>query len=235
MITELSHGSALTHLLVLEERERGALAGALHDGPIQDLVATRYLADLAAVALRRQAGSEVIDLADPLSRAVAVRDASQEALVAARRVLSSLTARCLDGTGLPDALTAAAAAAGQIGLTVALVVQTEQIDALPPAVAVVAWRLTQALLADLAGRGATVATVEAHRVGDVLRISVTAPLSSGLGAPAVARWVDRAALFGGSIDSEPTGISVLLPLIPDSPLPPTHPSPSNVPLGTEEP
>jgi len=197
---------ALDRLLVLEERERGALADRLHDGPLQDLVATRYLADLTVQAAARSATPATV-----AERLGAVRDAAQDALVGTRRLLGSLTARCADGTGLTQALaalgTAGGAAGGAAGGGGGLAVEVQAADAgtLPPGIAIVAYRLVQALLADTAERGATTAVVRARRTSEALEVSVAGSVAPDLDAPAVARWVVRIGMLGGTILTDPTG------------------------------
>jgi len=194
---------ALDRLLVLEERERGALADRLHDGPLQDLVATRYLADLTVQAAARSATPATV-----AERLGAVRDAAQDALVGTRRLLGSLTARCADGTGLTQALAAlgtAAGAAGGGGGGLAVEVQAADAGTLPPGIAIVAYRLVQALLADTAERGATTAVVRARRTSEALEVSVAGSVSPDLEAAAVARWVVRIGMLGGTILTDPTG------------------------------
>ena len=225
---------ALDRLLVLEEQDRGALADRLHDGPLQDLVAARYLADLTLHALR--ALPPVDALPAVTARATAVRDADQDALVATRRLLGSLTARCTDGRGLPAALTAVAGSVASAGLTADVVAGPDsgELDALRPGTAVVAHRLAQALLVDAAARGATTATVRAERVPPsydgapaVLRVVVTGTVTPDLEEPGVARWVARAGLLGGHVATGPAGTTVHLPLHrpgPPATAPPTaHP------------
>ncbi len=193
---------ALDRLLVLEERERGALADRLHDGPLQDLVATRYLADLTVQAAARSATP-----ASVAERLGAVRDAAQDALVGTRRLLGSLTARCADGTGLTQALAALGTAAGAAGGGGGLAVEVQAADAgtLPPGIAIVAYRLVQALLADTAERGATTAVVRARRTSEALEVSVAGSVAPDLEAAAVARWVVRIGMLGGTILTDPTG------------------------------
>lgn len=205
---------ALDRLLVLEERERGALADRLHDGPLQDLVATRYLADLTVQAAARSATPATV-----AERLGAVRDAAQDALVGTRRLLGSLTARCADGTGLTQALAAlgtagggaggggrgAAGGAARGGGGLAVEVQAADAGTLPPGIAIVAYRLVQALLADTAERGATTAVVRARRTSDALEVSVAGSVAPDLEAPAVARWVVRIGMLGGTILTDPTG------------------------------
>jgi signal transduction histidine kinase len=202
---------ALDRLLVLEERERGALADRLHDGPLQDLVATRYLADLTVQAAARSATPATV-----AERLGAVRDAAQDALVGTRRLLGSLTARCADGTGLTQALAALGTAAGAAGGAagggaggaaggLAVEVQAADAGTLPPGIAIVAYRLVQALLADTAERGATTAVVRARRTPEALEVSVAGSVAPDLEAPAVARWVVRIGMLGGTILTDPTG------------------------------
>lgn len=229
--------AALARLLVLEEEERGALAGLLHDGPVQDLVATRYLADLAGLALRRRDGGTNIDLAGFEDRISALRAGAQDALAGTRRMLGSLTARCLDGTGLPGALAAAAAGAGESGLAVTLVAADPALEVLPPGTAVLAWRMVQAVLTDCAARGAAKADVAARCEGGELLLTLSTRCSPNLDSPAVAPWTARVGIFGGSTATGPTGLTVRLPAatpVADGRHPHATPDRAFLPADTEE-
>lgn len=171
------------------ERERAELAGALHDGPLQTLVAARYVTDMAGMALRDGSFDEA-------------RQGVQDGLVHARRALWQLRPHAADGQDLPGALDSLAAQlADYIGLRVD-VVSDGVPPALPPAVASAAFRVAQEMLcAAVRDRAATRATVTAELDGDTLVVVVT---DDGVGqvveVPAgLARWREWVSLLGGDV------------------------------------
>lgn len=209
----------LARLMVLEEEERGALAARLHDGPVQDLLATRYLLDLTGLALRRSGtvggGGDTSAL---LARVGVMREGAQDALAGSRAMLGALTARCTDGSGLPAALQAAAEAVAAAGLSVT-VHSAPSLERLPAATAVLAWRWAQAVLADAAERRTPTATLTASLVeGGPTAVSVQvvieAPCEPDLSAPAVVRWLERVRLAGGAASTTATGASITVPMLP---------------------
>ncbi len=114
------------------EAERDELADALHDGVLQELLATRYAAD---AALRSGA-----------SAAPAVRDAVQAAVVALRRTMWHVRPRGSDG--LPGALRALSerlVEAGAPALDLHVDAPAAELDALSPGAVGTAYRLVQHL------------------------------------------------------------------------------------------
>jgi signal transduction histidine kinase len=90
------------------EREHDELAGQLHDGPLQSLVAARYVTDMAGLAVQDGSFDEA-------------REGVQAGLVHARRALWQLRPHAADGNDLAGALTnLAQQLADYIGLRVAV-------------------------------------------------------------------------------------------------------------------
>jgi len=187
-------------LLLLEEQDAGAVAGELHDGVIQGLVATRYLVDLMVAGLRRA------DRAPALADLLGLQAAAQEALRSGRVVLSQVQSRCSDGRGLPGAIEAVAAAARRAGLSVDLAIATLP-DRLESVTCLVAHRLTRAATADALARGAGAVRLRVGTTDTGLEVDadddgsvpVAVPSSTPTGA-ALDRWRERAALVGGHVD-----------------------------------
>ena len=222
-LLSVAPGPAVTRLIVLEELERGDLASRLHDGPAQDLIATRYLLDLAVAASARSgaggAGGAVIE------QLAGARTSAHDGLTAVRRMLGSLTARCCDGTGLAVALQVAAEQSGADGVAAAVDADPDdgQLDGLPPACAIVAWRLAQVVLAaaprpappsdrpSVAPPGPLVPVVRARAGDGVLRLDLVVPVAVDPLAPTVARWLERVTLVGGTSTVGPAGITAILP------------------------
>ena len=123
--------AAAGELLAAAERGRDALADALHDGPVQALVAARYAADAAVRG------------ADPADARAAV----QEALVAMRRSLWQLRPR--GGDGLTDALRELAERLAEAGRP-PLTVQAEPAVDLAGSAGAAAYRFVQHLVGDAA-------------------------------------------------------------------------------------
>ncbi|MEO6714919.1 MAG: histidine kinase, partial [Mycobacteriales bacterium] len=143
------------------ERERAELAGQLHDGPLQSLVAARYVTDMAGMALRDGSFDEA-------------REGVQAGLVNARRALWQLRPHAVDGQDLAGALTSLGRQLGDyLGLRVE--VHCDGVPAiLPPAAASAAFRVAQEMLcAAVRDRAATRATVTAEIDADTLVIIVT--------------------------------------------------------------
>jgi signal transduction histidine kinase len=190
--------AAATTLLVLEEQDRNAVAASLHDGPVQGIVAMRFLADLASTALDR---GDLVAVADRLAE---LRAAAQEAQAETRRTMRALHGRCLDGEGLAEALESHAVAshAGGGPLTV---VRLDYTGAVPVVVAITLHRVAQAALSEAHHRGALAAAIEVVAADGGLRLTVTdhgrrpdptlSPSSSAL-----ARWSARVPLLGGRLD-----------------------------------
>jgi signal transduction histidine kinase len=171
------------------ERERAELAGQLHDGPLQSLVAARYVTDMAGLALRDGTFDEA-------------RRGVQAGLVNARRALWQLRPHAADGADLAGALESLGEKLGEsTGLRV-------ELDApalppqMPPSVASAAFRLVQEMLStSVRERAATRATVSAEVDGAVLVVTVT---DDGVGQvvevpPGLARWREWVSLLGGEV------------------------------------
>ncbi|MDQ1709516.1 MAG: two-component system, NarL family, sensor kinase [Frankiaceae bacterium] len=171
------------------ERERDELAGQLHDGPLQSLVAARYVTDMAGMKLRDGSFDEA-------------SEGVQAGLVNARRALWQLRPHAVDGQDLPGALSSLGKQLGDyIGLRVEVV--TDGVPpALPPAVASAAFRVVQEMLsAAVRDRAATRASVTAQVEGATLVVVVS---DDGVGQvveiPAgVARWREWVSLLGGDV------------------------------------
>jgi signal transduction histidine kinase len=179
----------VAHFIEEAERDRAELAGALHDGALQSLVAARYVADIAGIAVHD--GS-----LDDARRGV------QDGLVDARRALWQIRPHAADGQDLAGALDALGRQlAESIGLRVELMV-----DGLPltlrPVVASSAFRLVQEMLrTSVRDRAATSATVTADVAGEMLVVTVT---DDGVGQlvevpPGLARWREWVTLLGGDV------------------------------------
>lgn len=171
------------------ESEHEELAGQLHDGALQSLVAARYVTDMAGMAVRDGSFDEA-------------RQGVQDGLVNARRALWQLRPHAADGQDLPGALNSLGRQlADYIGLRVE-VECTEVPAVLPPAVGSAAFRLAQEMLrAAVRDRAATRATVSLAVDGELLVMVVT---DDGVGqvveVPAgLARWREWVSLLGGDV------------------------------------
>jgi signal transduction histidine kinase len=171
------------------ERERAELAGQLHDGPLQSLVAARYVTDMAGMALRDGTFDEA-------------RRGVQAGLVSARRALWQLRPHAADGADLAGALQSLGEKLGEAtGLRVSIDASALPAQ-MPPSVASAAFRLAQEMLsASVRERAATRATVSAEVDGDVLVVTVT---DDGVGQvvevpPGLARWREWVSLLGGEV------------------------------------
>lgn len=179
-------------LLEVVDAESTAAADALHDGPVQQLVAARLVADAAV------RGGDV----------VAVRDAVQTALLSLRRALWLLRPRAGDEAGLVPALEQLSARLVEAGRpALALDADPAAARALPPHAASVGYRLVQALAA---GEGEPASSVRLRRDGDRVELRVEAPLPLG----AAGRWVARAHAIGATLITD-VGSAVLT--VPTSP------------------
>ena len=158
-------------LLAVAEDERDALADALHDGPVQGLVAARYAVDAAA------RGADL----------VLAREAVQEALVGLRRTLWHLRPRGTDDLAAAlHSLSDHLVDAGSSGLDV----DVDPAAALPDPVARLAYRLVQALALPRGNEAEPLRVVVVHEPGRVL-----VDVEGGPPLPSDGRWalVARAA------------------------------------------
>ena len=178
-----------------EERDRADLAGHLHDGLVQSLIAARYLLDLTAAS--QPEGAQPSCLA-------ALGDSLREALADGRGLLSSLQPRTRHGRGLRMALEEFSS-----GSRIPIVLHPSDADAdadaapqLTPVVAAAAYRFAQSAVADLRVRGADAAEVWLGFGPGGLSLDVRAGGDSRLrpdpvGLP-LQRWAARLDLLGGS-------------------------------------
>jgi hypothetical protein len=179
----------------LDESDRAALAGALHDGLVQSLVAARYLLDLAAFSWP----------VDPQPWLAAVRESVEAALLDGRGLLNATQVRTRAGRGLRLALEDLCAASR-------IPVQLHAVGpAAPEELVLVAagagYRFVQAALADLMARGAGAAEVRLAYGPRGVSIDVAAvgehPAPPDQPGAAMRRWATRIELIGGSALLQP--------------------------------
>lgn len=195
--------SLLQHL----EDDRTLLADALHDGPMQDLVAARFTADLAT-----RTGD-----------ATAVREAVQEALVALRRRVWQLRPRGHDGLAAAlDALSASLVESGGAALVLDL---DAGADVLGPVPARVAYRVVQAVATGTAS--APSLTVRLRREaapGGRENVALTVEGASSLAD--ATRWRRAAQELGGDLACAGSCVRLVLPLLSCPGLPARDRTPS---------
>ncbi len=171
------------------EHEREELAGELHDGPLQSLVAARYVTDMAGLAVRDGSFDEA-------------RKGVQDGLVSARRALWQLRPHAADGVDLAGALQNLGGQFGEFAGLRVTVASGDLPAQMPPSVASAAFRLVQEMLrASARERAATAATVATEVDGGVLVVTVT---DDGVGQvvevpPGLARWREWVSLLGGDV------------------------------------
>jgi signal transduction histidine kinase len=181
----------------LEENDRADLAGELHDGLVQSLVAARYLLDLATTTWPD----------GPLPWLEAVRESLQAALADGRGLLSSVQSRTRSGRGLRVALEELCEGTRiPVQLQTAEAVQDGFLQ-IPRARCAVAYRFVQAGLADLISRGADAAEVRAAFGPGGLSIDVVAigdhPAWPDEPGQAMRRWGTRIELLGATALLQP--------------------------------
>jgi hypothetical protein len=183
----------------LDEQDRKQLAGDLHDGLVQSLVAARYLLDLAA--------STWPD--GPLPWLEAVRESIQAALVDGRGLLNSVQPRVRAGRGLRVALEDLCAGAPiptELHAPAVTEPGGEQGDPAPIAAAA-AYRFVQAALLDLRARGAEAVDVRYSSGPSGLSLDVSAvgdrPAWPDEPGDGIRRWVTRVELMGGTVLLQP--------------------------------
>lgn len=183
------------------EADREALADALHDGAVQDLLVARY----------------AVDAAIRTGDARAARDAVQCALVGLRRMLWHMRPRGRDD--LPAALAALSERLVEAGLRPLLMRLGPGAEALTGASATATYRLVQALaLAPTSGGGALRVGLDRSAGTVVLQVD---------GAPELMdldRWHRRALALGGELSGAPGRLRLTLPAPPA--LPVTGPGPA---------
>jgi signal transduction histidine kinase len=184
-------------LVMLEELEHDALGERLHDGPVQDLLAVRYLTDIASSALVRG------DLGVVGARLEELRGAAQQAQSETAQAMRALRARCVDGLGLVEAIEGHAATTHSAGGP-STVVQGSIDVALRPVVAVAMHRVAQAALWEARRRGASHARIALELTPGVLRLVMTddGPLADpepSVATSTLARWGRRVGRLGGCL------------------------------------
>jgi two-component system NarL family sensor kinase len=183
----LAPDRAAADLLDAAEQDRDEIADALHDGPVQALVAARYAADAAV-----RGGDPGL-----------ARDAVQEGLVQVRRALWQLRPRA--ATGLLEALQQLSAQRVEAGSApIHLAGDVEALAALHGTRATAAYRLVQAVCQV---DGAPV-RVTAHREGVALVLEV----DGAARLPSAKRWTLRARALGGDLAPHAGRLRLVLPL-----------------------
>ena len=173
-------------LLAAADADLDTLGDRLHDGALQELTGARYACDAVARG------------ADP---AVA-RDAVQHALVSLRRELWLLRPRGEHGLAAAlSELSEQLEAAGRPGLRL----QADPVGALPPASAVMAYRLVQAVI------GQTGEALLDVRLSSAGALHLDAPVDDR------ATWALRAAAVGAELHVTAISTLLQLPIAKDSP------------------
>ncbi len=179
----------------LDELDRKQLAGDLHDGLVQSLVAARYLLDLAA--------STWPD--GPLPWLEAVRESVQAALADGRGLLHSVQPRIRAGRGLRVALQDLCASAPipvELRAPAVAELSSDQSGDPVPVAAAAGYRFVQAALCDLMARGAEAVDVQLASGPSGLSIDVSAvgdrPAWPDEPGDGIRRWVTRVELMGGT-------------------------------------
>ena len=174
------------------EAERDLLAGLLHDGPVQELLAARYAVELAA-----RTGD-----------ASGVQECLQNALTGLRRSMWLLRSR--GGDGLDEALRALCGRLQELGLAPLRLRLDPAAGRLEPVAATTAYRLVQAVaLADTADTEPVRVTLER---GPVDRQRVVLLVEGGGALPDPARWRRRAAAVSGDLLVAPGRVCLSLPV-----------------------
>lgn len=172
-------------LLDDSERARDELADALHDGPLQHLVAARYATDA------------VVRGGDPTH----ARDAVQQALVEARRALWQLRSRGAQGLGTAlSELSVKQVEAGRPPVTV-----NGPADDLVGPPGVLAYRVVQAV-----ATSDDPVRVTALADGDDPGVVVVV-IDGGAPLAAADRWTLRARALGGSLSTSAGRVRLVLP------------------------
>jgi signal transduction histidine kinase len=139
--------SLMARALTASDRERRAIAGDVHDGPVQDLAGVSY----ALAALRPAVPEERRAVVDRLTTTV------QHAVASLRRLMVDIYPPDLSGAGLPGAIDDLAEPLRQAGITVH--VRAEQLPGASSEVAAVFYRVARESLANVA-KHAQASTVE---------------------------------------------------------------------------
>lgn len=200
--------TAAALLLADAEAERDDLADALHDGPIQELVAARWAADAAAHS----------------GDVTHVRQAVQTALVALRRTMWQLRPRGAEGLlGALDALSTRLVETG--GQPLQLQVAPDA-DVLSPAAAVVVYRLVQSATSTSDTPDVGPVTVDLRRVTAAGGLEVVVlTVDGGRALRDAGRWRRTAAALGGDLLAGLDRLRLTLPISRSAP-PACAPAPS---------
>lgn len=214
--------------LLADEADRAQLAAGLHDGLVQALVAARYLIDLAVQPDAQSAAS-----ASLLRNA---REAVRDALAEARHLLGWLRPR--SGSNVPvvpelESMVAREAARNP-AMRVLLDIDPSADIPVPPVVAAAAYRLVQSAVDSAHAQLLHAEATDRRPGGDggdggdggelhigvrgrtsSFELTFPAELADGSCA-AMARWLDRAKLLGGSARIKQGTLVVQLPVEPDS-------------------
>ena len=190
--------STSQHWFEADELDRVELAGHLHDGLVQSLVAARYLLDLAA--------STWPDGPQPWLEAV--RESLQAALSDGRTLLSAVQPRTRDGRGLRAALSELCTKSPvPVELLTAGGADLDLDPPLSPVAAAAGFRFVQAALVDLIARGSDAAEVRLAYGPSGLSIDVQAigerPAWPDEPHATMRRWAARIDLLGGSTLLQP--------------------------------
>ncbi|HVU75041.1 MAG TPA: histidine kinase [Mycobacteriales bacterium] len=197
MAEQTRHGEATVNaadLVLLDEADRAAVAAALHDGLLQELIGARLLVDLVARDPSTAAAAQrLVELREALSSAITLGRATMASLHNAGVLRQGLDAALVELSGregAPLSMHVDAAVAHETG-----------------AAALLAYRLTEAT------RGAvtTTASVHVESVTNALRVVVTAAaLPAEL--PALQRVLQRVEALGGTARCGDDVVEAWIPL-----------------------
>ena len=189
--------SATRTWLELDEADRAEVAGQLHDGLVQSLVAARYLLDLASTTWPD----------GPMPWLEAVREGLSAALGDGKSLLSTVQPRIRAGRGLRIVLEDLCAG---YRVPVSLQVAEAAPDAFAPPSPVMnaaGYRFVQTALADLVIRGADAAEVRFACGPGGMSIDVCAvgerPAWPDEPGASMLRWATRIELLGGTVLLQP--------------------------------
>jgi signal transduction histidine kinase len=183
--------------LELDEADRADVAGELHDGLVQSLVAARYLLDLASTTWPD----------GPMPWLEAVREGLSAALTDGRALLNGVQPRTRKGRSIQVALEELC---GSYRIPVQLEVADVVAEPFAPPTPVVnaaAYRFVQTALADLVARGGDAAELRLSVGPGGVSIDVCAvgdrPAWPDEPGEAMRRWATRIELLGGTALLQP--------------------------------
>ena len=183
-------------LVAAVETERTSVAGTLHDGVVQGLVAARLALDIA-----ERRGADVTALAP-------IRSALAGALREARQTLWSLRSRGRDGDVLAALSTLAEHLADQDGPRLELH-DGGLPDDVSATASMVAYRVVQAAASQV--HGGSVSVDLAGTPAGALRLVICAPGVDDAPRAALLGALDHVILCGGSVLPVPAGLIVTIP------------------------